>query len=210
MLPKSVQNLINEFTKLPGIGPRMAARLTFYLLAKPESVIQSLASALEKVTSGLKACLTCGNLSEEEECSICRDPSRQDNIICVVEEPLDVVALERSDIFRGRYHVLGGVISPINGVGPEHLRIEGLMERVKRVIECLPRENVSESRGLEVILATNPSLEGEATASYLTDHLNHLPIKITRIARGLPVGSEIEFADPTTLSRALEGRREIR
>lgn len=203
MLPKSIQNLIDEFSKLPGIGPRMAARLTFYLLTKPKTEIQELAQALEQITSGLQICSICGNMSEEALCVICQNDQRNETPIIVVEEPLDVVAFERAGFHKGKYHVLGGVISPINGVGPEHLRIQGLVERVK----TLTKEG--EVGDIEIIIATNPSLEGEATAFYIGDLLAQYPIKISRIARGLPMGSEIEFADPTTLRRALEGRREI-
>lgn len=213
VLPKSIQNLIDQFTKLPGIGPRMAARLTFYLLTKPKTAIEQLASALEQVSQGLQLCIICGNMSEEAECVICRNDQRVNDSIIVVEEALDVVAFERASFHKGKYHVLGGVISPINGIGPEHLRIQGLVKRVEKAIEGQDdqddKDQTGETGKLEVIIATNPSLEGEATASYLSDILARFPIKITRIARGLPMGSEIEFADPNTLHRALEGRREL-
>ncbi|EKD22864.1 MAG: recombination protein RecR [uncultured bacterium] len=209
MLPKSIQNLIDQFSKLPGIGPRMAARLTFYLLTKPKTEIQELARALERVTAGLQICSICGNMSEETLCTICQNDQRNETPIIIVEEPLDVVAFERAAFHKGKYHVLGGVISPINGVGPEHLRIQGLVERVKKLTKEGETEEEGKVGNIEIIIATNPSLEGEATASYIGDLLAQLPIKISRIARGLPMGSEIEFADPTTLHRALEGRRQM-
>jgi len=206
MLPKSIQNLIDQFAKLPGIGPRMAARLTFYLLTKSTDDINELSQALSSVTSGLQICTSCGNMSEEEVCKICQNPKRVDHSIIVVEEPLDVIAFEKANFHPGKYHVLGGVISPINGVGPEHLRIQSLIDRVAKIVE---EEEGEKGKAVEVVLATNPSLEGEATASYLVDKLSDHPVRITRIARGLPMGSEIEFADPTTLTRAIEGRKEI-
>lgn len=209
VLPKSIQNLIDEFSKLPGIGPRMAARLTFYLLTKPKNQISDLAEALNSITLGLKICNICGNISEEDICKICQDQRRSKFSIIVVEEPLDVVAFEKAGFHPGLYHVLGGVISPINGVGPEHLRINSLVERIEKLEEGRDRGEEGEVGQVEIILATNPSLEGEATASYISDILSKFSIKISRIARGLPMGSEIEFADPTTLQRALEGRRQM-
>jgi recombination protein RecR len=198
MLPKSVQNLIDEFSKLPGVGPKTAARLVFYLLTKSKSDIAMLGQSVLDLSTNLTYCSDCFNISETEICGICSDEKRDRTIITVVEEPLDVIALERSYGLTSLYHVLGGVISPINGVGPDELRITQLLERVK---ENTPKE---------VILATNPNLEGEATATYIREKLKQLdlPINITRIARGLPVGGYLEYADEVTLKRSLEGRRE--
>lgn len=198
MLPESVQNLIDEFSKLPGVGPKTAARLVFYLLTKPKQDLDSLGQSVLMLAKNLVLCQNCYNISETEQCTICADDKRDHSIITVAEEPLDVIALEKSLGFRGVYHVLGGVISPINGVGPEDLRIEQLLSRLK-------------TGGIsEVILATNPNLEGEATAAYLRDRINGTDesIKITRIARGLPIGGDLEYADEVTLKRSLEGRRE--
>lgn len=198
MLPESVQNLIDEFSKLPGVGPKTAARLVFYLLTKPAADLNSLGQSVLMLAKNLVLCQNCFNISETEQCTICADDKRDHTIITVVEEPLDVIALEKSLGFRGVYHVLGGVISPINGVGPEDLRIEQLLLRLKE-------HNIH-----EVILATNPNLEGEATAAYLRDRIHSVneKIKITRIARGLPIGGDLEYADEVTLKRSLEGRRE--
>jgi len=198
MLPKSVQNLIDEFSKLPGIGPKTAARLVFYLLSKPKSDIDSLGASVTALAKGLKQCRHCFNICEEETCLICADPKRQGDRIMVVEEPLDVIAIERSGGFAGLYHVLGGVISPINGIGPEDLRIDSLIERLNN------------SSIQEIILATNPNLEGEATATYVKDRIGKtgLKISVTRIARGIPMGGDLEYADEVTLKRSLEGRRE--
>lgn len=198
MLPKSVQNLIDEFTRLPGVGPKSAARLTFYLLTKPERDIQLLGDSVLGLVKNLKYCKNCFNITESEICSICSDEKRNQKIITVVEEPLDVIALERSMGFGGVYHVLGGVISPINGIGPEEIRISQLLARV------------SGGEIEEVILATNPNLEGEATATYIREKIRQLGInvKVTRIAHGLPVGGDLDYADEVTLKRSIEGRRE--
>lgn len=197
MLPKSVQNLIDEFSKLPGIGPKTAARLTFYLLSKPQIDIDNLGNAFLLLNENLKICSECFNISEQTVCKICDDLKRNKTIIAVVEEPLDVIALEKSYGYDGVYHVLGGSISPIEGIGPENLRISQLIARIN--------DEVS-----EVILATNPDLEGEATAAYIKEKLSKKQpnLKITRIARGLPIGGELEYADEITLKRSLEGRRE--
>lgn len=198
MLPKSVQNLIDQFGKLPGIGPKTAARLTFYLLNKPESDIVNLGQSILDLTKNLSNCQECFNISENNICPICGNEKRDKSIIAVVEEPLDVIALEKSLGFGGVYHVLGGSISPIDGIGPEELRIGQLLKRL------------GSGEAAEIILATNPDLEGEATAAYIKDKIANLglEVKITRIARGLPVGGDLEYADEVTLKRSLEGRRE--
>lgn len=198
MLPKSVQNLIDELSKLPGIGPKSAARLAFYLLTKPDSDVEGLGDSISNLKKNLKYCPKCFNITEEEICKICDDEKRNKSLLAVVEEPLDIIALEKSGGYAGIYHVLGGAISPIDGIGPEDLRIDQLIKR-------LMNDGVE-----EIILATNPSLEGEATASYIKDQIDKKGIKIsiTRIARGLPVGGDLEYADEVTLRRSLEGRRD--
>ncbi len=194
IIPQNVQNLIDEFSRLPGIGPKTAERLTFYLLRSSEKDLNSLGNAVLDLKKDLKTCSICSNIAENDPCYICDDSQRENTCICVVEEPLDVVAIEKTGKFQGLYHVLGGVISPIEGVGPEDLFIKELVQRTKSgEIE-------------EIILATNPSIEGEATALYIQKLLAPLNIKITRIARGLPVGGDLEYADEVTLSRAIEGR----
>lgn len=197
-LPKSIQNLIDEFSKLPSVGPKTAARLVFYLLTKPREDVDSLGRAILAFRENLVICSKCFNISEETICEICKDKGRDEAKIAVVEEPMDVIALEKTGGFRGTYHVLGGAISPIEGIGPEQLRIQQLVERLKS------------GKVLEVILATDPDFEGEATASYVKDKIGNLDhkIEITRIARGLPVGGNIEYADEVTIRRSLEGRRE--
>jgi len=193
-LPKSVQNLIDEFSKLPSIGPKLAARLTFYMLNKPTTDIEKLSQALSSLKTDLCLCRECYNISESEICTICDDQNRKSNILLVVEEPLDVIAFEKTNSFNGLYHVLGGTISPIDGIGPEDLRIHQLIAKIKN------------NQIDEVILATNPSLEGEATAAYIKNLLINENLKTTRIARGLPVGGDLEYADEVTLLRSLEGR----
>jgi len=196
IIPSSIQNLIDEFAKLPGIGPKTAQRLTFYLLRKPDKSSQDLGSAAEKLKKDIRNCAICCNFTDNEICSICANASRDKSIICLVSEPLDVVALEKSGSYHGLYHVLGGVISPVEGIGPDDLYIAQLVTRIK-------------AGGIEeVIIATNPNLEGEATALYIQKLIGPLNIKVTRIARGLPVGGDLEYADEITLSRALEGRRD--
>lgn len=199
ILPKSIQNLINEFSKLPGIGPKTASRLTFYLLKNPNIDLQNFAQTVANLQKDIIFCSKCFNMAETDPCRICADNKRDHNLICVVEDPLDVVAMDQISDFHGVYHVLGGVISPLDGVGPENLKINELLKRL------------SEPGEKEIILATNPSLEGEATAMYLAKQLR-LPlfthIKVTRLARGLPSGADLEYADEYTLSKALEGRRE--
>ena len=199
-VPKSVQNLIEAFERLPGIGPKTAQRLTFYLLHAPREEAQMLATAAVEMKDKTKICSICFNIGEEDPCSICSDSSRDQSIIMVVENPLDVLALEKAN-FKGLYHVLHGVISPLENIGPDELHIRELLPRLKT-------HSAEASRVKELILATNPTMEGEATAMYIQRLISPLGVKITRIARGLPVGSDIEYADETTLSRALEGRNE--
>ena len=192
-----VQDLIDELGRLPGVGPKGAQRIAFYLLASDDVDVRRLAEVLIEVKEKVRFCATCGNVAEEEFCRICRDPRRDPTAICVVEESKDVVAVERTREFRGRYHVLGGSISPIEGIGPDDLRIRELVARL------------AESAVTEVILATDPNLEGEATATYLTRLLKPMGLRITRLASGLPVGGDLEYADEVTLGRAFEGRRAI-
>ncbi|MFA6992639.1 MAG: recombination mediator RecR [Candidatus Gracilibacteria bacterium] len=192
-LPKSVRNLIEEFSKLPGIGPKSAQRLTMYLLHSPKDRISSLGDAVSKLTDHVVFCETCWNIAEENPCKICCADDRDKSIICVVEEILDVVAIEKTGEYKGMYHVLHGALSPVDGIGPDQLKIVPLIERVTPDVK-------------EVILATNPSLEGEATALYIQKQLGDFTVKITRIARGLPVGGDLEYADEITLIRAMNGR----
>lgn len=203
ILPKQVGRLIEELAKLPGIGPKSASRLVFYLLARPKMRTQELGQAISNLKDNLKKCRECFNISENDLCPICQDESRNKNKILVVETALDVIALEKSKEFKGVYHILGGVIKPIEGIGPDELHLRELLVRI--------REN---EKIEEIILATNPDLEGEATAMYLAKKISDLGEKldrrvlVTRIARGLPVGADLEYADEVTLTRALEGRRE--
>ncbi len=190
-----VQNLIDELGLLPGVGPKSAQRIAFHLLAADPADVKRLAHALLEVKEKVRFCRTCGNVASEEECRICRDPRRDTHVICVVEESKDVVAIEKTREFRGTYHVLGGAISPIDGVGPEDLRIRDLMTRL------------ADGRVTELILATDPNLEGEATATYLARLVKPMGMKVTRLASGLPVGGDLEYADEVTLGRAFEGRR---
>jgi len=196
-LAQPVARLIEEFEKLPGIGPKTAQRLTYFLLRSSKEEAHGLAESILEVKEKIIFCSQCFNMTESNPCLICRDPERDRSMICVVEEPLDILALERTGGYKGLYHVLHGAISPIDGIGPEHLRIEPLMRRLDG------------SPVKEVILATNPNLEGEATAMYLARLLAPLGLRVTRLARGLPVGADLEYADEVTLTRALEGRREI-
>ncbi len=198
-VPKPVERLIEALARLPGIGPKTASRLTYYLVRAPASLSQELAEALADMRAGTGLCARCFNLTEagEVECGVCRDPARDTTLVCVVEDPLDVLAIERTGQFRGRYHVLHGAISPVEGVRPEDLKIAELGARVRD-------EGVR-----ELILATNPTLEGETTAMYIRKTLQGFSLRITRLARGLPSGGDLEYADATTLSQALEGRREM-
>jgi recombination protein RecR len=199
VLPEPIQNLITAFERLPGIGPKSASRLTFFLLRAPEDVSAQLAEALVALKSATSLCQNCFNITMagQEMCEICSDPRRDHASICVVEEPLDVLVLEKTGGFTGQYHVLHGVLSPIEGTFPEDLKIRPLIERVQR------------GSVREVILATNPSMEGDATALYLQKQLLPLGVRITRLARGLPVGGDLEYADQNTLLRALAGRQDM-
>ncbi|HET9851667.1 MAG TPA: recombination mediator RecR [Candidatus Limnocylindrales bacterium] len=201
LLIEPVAKLIEAFNRLPGIGPKTAQRLTYHLLRAPDMEARALASALVAVREEVMFCERCFNISDAPLCPICRDPGRDQTRLCVVEEPLDVLALERTGEFRGVYHVLHGAISPIDGVGPDRLRIRELLDRVDEVAGTSPFA--------EVILATNPTLEGEATAMYLDERLAGKVGSVTRIARGIPVGGDLEYADEVTLIRALQGRRAI-
>jgi recombination protein RecR len=196
VLSPAVENLVVQLTRLPGIGRRTAQRLAFHLLSTgPEDALE-LARAIEDVKARVRFCRVCGNLTEEELCEICSDPRRDRTRICVVEQPVDVVSLERTAEFRGLYHVLGGALSPLDGVEPSDLRLEGLLARV------------SDGEVEEVVVATNPTMTGEATAAYIADRLRGT-VRVTRLASGLPVGGDLEYADEVTLGRALTGRREI-
>ena len=192
-----VQDLIDELGRLPGIGPKSAQRIAFHILQTPSFDVSRLSQVLAEVREKVRFCELCGNVSEQDRCSICRDPRRNQTLICVVEDAKDVAAIERTREFRGLYHVLGGAISPIAGVGPDDLRMAQLMQRL------------ADGTVQEVILATNPNLEGEATATYLSRLLTSLQITVTRLASGLPVGGDLEYADEVTLGRAFEGRRSI-
>lgn len=195
-VPKSVASLIEAFESLPGIGPKTAARLTYYLLHAPDSLALKLADSARNLKTHTKICSVCQNITEGDPCEICDDPERDGSIICIVEDPLDVWAIEKSGSFGGLYHVLHGVIAPLENIGPEELRIGQLLPRLKN------------GKVKELILATNPSMEGEATAMYIQRLTKPLGIKTTRIARGIPIGAELEYADEVTLRRALEGRKD--
>jgi recombination protein RecR len=192
-----VQDLIDELGRLPGVGPKSAQRIAFHLLAADAVDVRRLAQVLVEVKDRVRFCSVCGNVAEEETCRICQDQRRDPAVLCVVEEPKDVVAIERTREYRGRYHVLGGAISPIDGIGPDDLRVRELMPRL------------ADGTVLEVILATDPNLEGEATATYLTRLLRPMGLRVTRLASGLPVGGDLEYADEVTLGRAFEGRRSV-
>jgi len=199
-LIEPVARLIEALSRLPGVGPKTAQRLTYHLLRAPEGEARALASALIAVRDEVVYCESCFNISTGSLCPICADPSRDDTRVCVVEEPLDVLALERTSSFKGRYHVLHGAISPMDGIGPQRLKLRELLERAaERCRDGAPYE--------EVVLATNPTLEGEATAMYLAERLQPDVRLITRIARGIPVGGDLEYADEVTLVRAMQGRR---
>jgi len=195
--PDAAERLIEALQRLPGIGPKTAQRLTFFMLKRPEAEVIELSEALAQLKARIRYCTICFNVTEEDPCRICGDPARDQRVLCVVEEPNDLLALERTGEFKGRYHVLLGALSPLDGIGPEDLRVRELLARL-------------EAQGVEeLILATNPSVEGEATAIYLAKLLKPLAVRITRIARGLPVGGDLEYADQVTLTKALEGRRDM-
>lgn len=196
-LPSSLQRLINELSKLPGIGPKSAQRLAFYLLKKDNVDTLSLADSVKEMRADITFCSECHNMAESDPCSVCSDQSRNHRLICVVEEPLDAIALDKTGSYSGLFHILGGVLNPMEGVTAEQLTIQSLIERIA-------------AKGVtEVIIATNPTLEGETTAMHIAKLLRDSPVKISRIARGLPMGGDLEYADEVTLSRALDGRREI-
>ena len=202
VLVEPVARLIEAFARLPGVGPKTAQRLTYHLLRVPETEARTLAAALVAVRDDVRYCERCFDFSTGPLCPVCADPSRDDTRLCVVEEPLDVLAIERTRAFRGRYHVLHGAISPVDGIGPDRLRIRELLDRVaERVAADEPYE--------EVILATDPTLEGEATAMYLAERLTGQVGSVSRIARGIPVGGDLEYADEVTLVRAMQGRQEL-
>jgi recombination protein RecR len=192
-----VQDLIDELGRLPGVGPKSAQRIAFHLLQADPADVRRLAEVLTEVKDKVRFCITCGNVSEDAECRICRDPRRDPSVLCVVEEAKDVVAVERTREFRGRYHVLGGAISPIDGVGPDDLRVKELLTRL------------ADGTVTEIIIATDPNLEGEATATYLARLVAPMGLTVTRLASGLPVGGDLEYADEITLGRAFEGRRRV-
>ncbi len=199
ILPAPIQDLINAFSRLPGIGPKTASRLTFYLLTTTDDLSEDLADALNALKTETSYCQTCFNITvaDQTQCEICANEDRDQDLICVVEEPLDVLAIERTEGYHGRYHVLQGVLSPIEGIGPKDLKIRELLARVSK-------DDIR-----EIILATNPSMEGDATAMYLRQQLASSGVRITRLARGLPVGGDLEYADQHTLLRALAGRQEM-
>lgn len=198
VLPRAVQHLINEFARLPGVGPKSASRLTFFLLRTADNQqALDLAAALQELVENTRYCSVCYNITEEDPCEICADSERDDHLLCVVEEPLDVVAIERSRAFKGRYHVLHGAISPVEGIGPDELRIEELIQRVEK------------GDFSEIIIATNATLEGDSTTRYLERRLATAEVKLSSLARGLAVGSDLEYTDEITLSRALQGRQSL-
>lgn len=196
-IPEPVTRLINAFSRLPGVGPKTASRLTFFLLRSPDDLTLQLADALQAIKTETCFCGTCGNITVNDPCDICSDPRRNQTLIAVVEEPLDLLALERTGSYTGLYHVLNGAISPVNGIGPDDLRIKELVTRTES------------GSVLEVIIATNPGQEGDATAMYIQRELANKGVKITRLARGLPVGGDLEYVDSVTLTRALQGRNEL-
>jgi recombination protein RecR len=197
MFEGAIQDLIDELGRLPGVGPKGAQRIAFHLLAAEPADVERLAGTLKRVKDEVRFCRICGNVTETEECRICRDVRRDQTVICVVEEPKDILAVERTREFRGRYHVLGGAISPIDGVGPDDLRVRELLTRL------------ADGTVTELILATDPNLEGEATATYLSRLVKPMGLIVTRLASGLPVGGDLEYADEVTLGRAFSGRRQV-
>jgi len=228
-IPKAIQNVIESFEKLPGVGPKSAQRLTFYLLHVPQHELDAFARSLENLKKGTVLCSVCWSIGETNPCVICNDPQRDTSTICVVEQPLDVLALEKNGRYKGVYHVLHGRIDPLNNIGPDEIYVQQLLDRVKRVVPVIsnlaeqgeksqkedlsvsPRDDKKTSIVQEVILATNPTMEGDATAMYLAKQLRitNNELRITRIGRGLPVGADLEYADDVTLQRAMEGRSEF-
>jgi recombination protein RecR len=192
-----IQDLIDELSRLPGIGPKSAQRLAFYLVKAPSEEAKRLSEAIMAAKERIFFCTECGNVAEGDLCRVCRDPGRDPTVLCVVEEPKDAATIEKAGVIKGRYHILGGAISPLDGVGPEDLRVQQLLKRVER------------DHVVEVIIATNPNLEGNATAMYVAALLKPVGVTVTRLASGLPVGGDLEYADEVTLSQALEGRREM-
>jgi len=192
-----IQDLIDELSRLPGIGPKSAQRLAFWLVKAPADDAKRLAASIVQAKERISFCRECGNVAEGDLCRVCRDPGRDPAVLCVVEEPKDAATIEKAGMHKGRYHILGGAISPLDGIGPEDLRVQELLDRVER------------DHTVEVILATNPNLEGNATAMYVAAMLKPFGVKVTRLASGLPVGGDLEYADEVTLSQALEGRREM-
>lgn len=203
--PKGIKNLINAFERLPGIGPKGATRLVFYLINTPKSYVEDLASCLIKMKEDVKICKMCFSVSEQDICSICKDSKRNIRQICVVEKAIDVMTIENMGGYKGVYHVLGGVVNPLEHIGPDDLRIDELIQKVKSLLS----DTKDKKEDLEVILATNPTMEGEATALHIKKRLEGLPLRLSRIGSGLPIGADLEYADQATLSRALEGRRDI-
>lgn len=197
MYAESLENLIAVFKKMPGIGPKSAQRLAFYILSASDMEVKMITESMHTVKSSIKNCSTCFNITDNDPCKICQDASRDKSILCVVADPKDLIAIERTSEYKGLYHILGGVISPLDGVGPENLKIKELLARLK------------DGSVKEILLATNPTTEGEATVIYLTRLLKPLGVKITRLAYGLPIGSDMDYADHATLTQALEGRREV-
>lgn len=197
MYEGAIQDLVDELGRLPGVGPKSAQRIAFHVLAAEPADVRRLVDALTEVKAKVRFCEVCGNVAQEERCAICRDPRRSPTVVCVVEEAKDVVAIERTREFRGHYHVLGGAINPIAGIGPDDLRIAGLLARL------------ADGQVTEVILATDPNIEGEATATYLARLLVPMGLTVSRLASGLPVGGDLEYADEVTLGRAFEGRRRL-
>ena len=191
-LPASVNKLIEELSRLPGIGKKTAQRLAFHLLKADKSIVYRLSDSLKDVKNKVRSCSSCGGITEEETCVICNDPKRDNNQLCIVEEAPDIYVFERTNIFKGTYHVLGGALSPLDGIGPDELNMGRLMDRIKP--------------GMEIIIATNPTVEGETTALYISKKLSDSDVKVTRLARGIPVGGDLEYTDEATLIRAMEGR----
>lgn len=209
-IPRAIQNLVDSFERLPGVGPKTAERLTFYLLHVPQGELDRFASSLVNLKTNTIVCSTCHSVDDVDPCSICRDERRDHSVVCVVEQPLDVLALEKSGKYHGSYHVLHGKIDPLNNIGPDEIRIGELVRRIKDPAGGEARQGRQELEIKEVILATNPTMEGEGTAMYIAKQLRGIngDVKITRIGRGLPIGADLEYADPTTLERAMEGRSE--